>query len=144
MAAVTVCSDFGAEENIICHCFHFFPIYLPWNDGATCHDLVFWMLSFKPAFSLLSFTFIKKLFSYSLLYAIRLVSSAYLRMLIFLLEVLIPDCHSWFQMLCLIPFKSCSFKDINRSIILKYWFKKLFGNYNLLWFWILFYECLCW
>jgi len=29
MAAVTVCSDFGAQENKICHCFHFFPFYLP-------------------------------------------------------------------------------------------------------------------
>ena len=23
----------------ICHCFHCFPIYLPWNDGTRCHDL---------------------------------------------------------------------------------------------------------
>ena len=29
MAAVTVCSNFGAEENKACHCFHCFPIYLP-------------------------------------------------------------------------------------------------------------------
>ena len=33
-----------------CHCFHCFPIYLPWSDGAGCHDLSFLMLSFKPAF----------------------------------------------------------------------------------------------
>ena len=26
---VTVCTDLGAEENKICHCFHFSPIYLP-------------------------------------------------------------------------------------------------------------------
>ena len=38
---------------------------------------VFWMLSFKPAFSLFSFTFIKRLFSSSPLSAIRVVSSAY-------------------------------------------------------------------
>ena len=42
------------------------------------------MLSFKPTFSLSSFTFIKKLFSSSSLSAIRVVSSAYLRLLIFL------------------------------------------------------------
>ena len=48
--------------------------------------LVFRMLSFKPAFSLSSFTFIKRLFS-SLLSDIRLVSSAYLRVLIFLLAI---------------------------------------------------------
>ena len=28
VAAVTVCSDFGAQENKIYHCFHSFPIYL--------------------------------------------------------------------------------------------------------------------
>ena len=28
MAAVTVHSDFGAQENKVCHCFHCFPIYL--------------------------------------------------------------------------------------------------------------------
>ena len=39
--------------------------------------LVFWMLSFKPTFSLSSFTFIKRHFSSSSLSAIRVVSSAY-------------------------------------------------------------------
>ena len=29
MAAVTICSDFGAQENKVCHCCHCFPIYLP-------------------------------------------------------------------------------------------------------------------
>ena len=29
MAVVTICSDFGAQENKVCHCFHCFPIYLP-------------------------------------------------------------------------------------------------------------------
>jgi len=59
---------------------------------SICHEvmgpdamiLVFYMLSFKPTFSLSSFTFIKRLFSSSLLSAIRVVSSAYLRWLIFL------------------------------------------------------------
>ena len=48
------------------------------------------MLSFKPTFSLSSFTFIKRLFSSSSLSAIRVVSSACLRLLIFLLAILIP------------------------------------------------------
>ena len=48
------------------------------------------MFSFKSAFSLFSFTFIKRLFSSSLLSAIRVVSSAYLRLLIFFLAILIP------------------------------------------------------
>ena len=51
--------------------------------------LVFWMLHSKAAFSLSSFTFIKKLFSSSSLSAIRVVSSIYLRLLIFLLAILI-------------------------------------------------------
>ena len=65
---------------------------------SICHEvmgpevmiLVFWMLSFKPVLSLSSSTFIKRPFSSSLLSAIRVVSSAYLRLLIFLLAILIP------------------------------------------------------
>ena len=65
---------------------------------SICHEVrrldamiwVFWMLSLKPAFSPSSFTFIKRLFSFSSLSAIRVVSSAYLRLLIFLPEILIP------------------------------------------------------
>ena len=64
---------------------------------SICHEvmgpdamiLVFWMLSFKPTFSLSSFTFIKRLLS-SLLSVIRVGSSAYLRLLIFLPAILIP------------------------------------------------------
>ena len=56
--------------------------------------LVFCMLSFKPDFSLSSFTFIKRLFSSSLLSAIQVISSAYLRLPIFLPAVLIPACAS--------------------------------------------------
>ena len=54
--------------------------------------LVFLTLSFKPAFSLSSFTFIKRLFNFSLLSAIRVVSSMDLRLLIFLPAILIPAC----------------------------------------------------
>src|SRR5574339_516019 len=52
------------------------------------------MLSFKPTFSLSSFTFIKRLLSSSSLSAISVVSSAYLRLLIFLPAILIPACAS--------------------------------------------------
>ena len=70
---------------------------------STCHEvlgpdamiIVFCMLSFKPAFSLPSFTFIKRLFSSSSLSAIMVVSSAYLRLLIFLPGILIPACASF-------------------------------------------------
>ena len=55
--------------------------------------LIFSILSFKSAFSLSSYTLIKSLFSSSSLSAIRMVSSAYLRLLMFLLAVLIPACN---------------------------------------------------
>ena len=69
---------------------------------SICHEvtgpdamiLVFWMLSFQPTFSLSSFTFIKRFFISSLLSAIRVVSSANLRLLVFLPAILIPACAS--------------------------------------------------
>ena len=65
-----------------------FSPYLPWSDGTGY--LVFWMLSFKSAFTLYSFTLIKSFFSSSLLSSIRVVSSLQLRLLIFLPAILIP------------------------------------------------------
>ncbi|MDI3352090.1 hypothetical protein HABEBGDM_00604 [Mycoplasmopsis arginini] len=62
--------------------------------GPDAMIFVFWMLSFKPTFSLSTFTFIKRLLSSSSLSAIRVVSSAYLRLLIFLPAILIPACAS--------------------------------------------------
>ena len=64
---------------------------------SICHEVmgldamifVFWMMSFKPTFSLSSFTFTKRFFSSSSLSAVRVVSSAYLRLLIFLPAILI-------------------------------------------------------
>ena len=72
------------------------PVTVSFASPSICHEvmgtdamiLVFWMLSFKPAFSLSSFTFIKRLFSSSFS-AIRVVSTVYLRLLIFLLAILI-------------------------------------------------------
>ena len=40
MAAVTICSDFGAQENKSLSLFPF-AIYLPWSDQTGCHDLSF-------------------------------------------------------------------------------------------------------
>ena len=90
MAAITIWNDFGAQENKVSHCFYCFSI---------CHEvmgldamiLLFWMVNFKPAFSLSSFTLIKRLFSSSSVYAIRVASSAYLRLLYF-------SWQSWFQL----------------------------------------------
>ena len=61
--------------------------------GPDAMILVFWMLSFKPTFSLSCITYIKRLFSSSLS-AIRVVSSVNLRLLIILPENLIPACAS--------------------------------------------------
>ena len=58
--------------------------------GPDAMILVFWMLSFKPTFSFSSFNFIKRLFSSPSLSAIRVVSSVYMRLLIFLPAILIP------------------------------------------------------
>ena len=130
MAEVTICNDFGAQENKVRHCFHCFPIYLPWSDGTTvlarrvpgtgepdglpsmgshrvgndwsnlaaaaadgtrCYDLHFLNAEFQASFFTLLFH-LKKLFSSSSLSANRVVSSAYLRLLIFLPAILIPAC----------------------------------------------------
>ena len=58
--------------------------------GPDAMIFIFWMLSFKPVFSLSYFTFIKRLFNFSSLSAIRVVLSAYLELLVFLLAVSIP------------------------------------------------------
>ena len=103
MFAVTIHSDFRAQEEEICHYFHLLLFYLPWSNGARCHDLSFLIFSFKPALSLSSFNLIKRLFSTSSLSAFRVVSSAYLRLLMFLPLILISACNSsslTFLMMC--------------------------------------------
>ena len=94
MAAVTIYSDFGAPQ------IKFLSVSIV--SPSICHELmgqdamilVFWMFSFRPTFSLSSFTFIKRFFSSSSLSAIRVVSFAYLRLLMFLPAILIPACAS--------------------------------------------------
>ena len=72
---------------------------------SICHEIMvldamilvfffFLTLSFKLTFSLYSFTLIKRLFIYSSLSTIRVVSSAYLRLLIFLPAIVNPACDS--------------------------------------------------
>ena len=63
--------------------------------GPDAVILVFLMLSFQSNFSLSSFTFIKRLYSSSSISAITVVPSAYLRLMIFLLAILIPACVSF-------------------------------------------------
>ena len=68
------------------------------QQQQVCHDVmrpdamifIFWMLSFKPDFSLSSFTLTKRLLSSSSLSAVRVVTSACPRLLVFLPAILIP------------------------------------------------------
>jgi len=82
--------------------------------GLDAMILVFWMLNFKPTFSLSSFPFIKRLFSSSFS-AISMMSSVYLRLFIFLPAILIPACASSspeFHMMC----SSCKLKEQGDNI----------------------------
>ena len=72
------------------------------SSPSICHEvmgrdamiLVFLMSSFKSAFLLSSFTFNKRLFYSSSLSTVRVVSAAYLSLLIFFSAILIPACAS--------------------------------------------------
>ena len=88
---------------------HDWATELDWTElmGPDAKILVFWMLNFKPTFSLSSFTLINRLFSSFSLSAIRVVSSAYLRLLIFLLTILIPA--------VLLPAQHCSWCTLHLS-----------------------------
>ena len=93
MAAVTTHRDFGVQKNkesvtvsIVSHLFS-----MKWWDQMQWSSFFEY---FKPALSLSSFTFIRSLFSSSSFSTIRVVSYAYLRLLIFLLAILIPACAS--------------------------------------------------
>ena len=102
--------------------FPLFPHLLPWSYGTDVMILVFWMLSFKPTFSLPSFIFIKRLFRSSSVSAIRVVLSGYLRLLIFLQAVLIPACTS-FSVAFLMMYSACKLNkegshEIKRRLLL--------------------------
>ena len=91
MAVFAVCSDFWGPRKRSLLLFPLFPhLFTLKRWDWMVMIFMFWMLSFKSAFSLSSFTSFKSLFSSSLLFAIRVVSSAYLRLLISLAAILIP------------------------------------------------------
>ena len=89
---------------------------------SICHEvlgrdamiLVFWMLSFKPAFSLSFFTF-KRWSSSSSLSATRVVLSAYVIILIFLPTVLIPACASSSWAFCMM-YSACKLNKQGENI----------------------------
>ena len=86
MVTITICSDFGAQKIRSLTVSIVSPTICYEVIGPDAMIFVFWKLSFKPTFSLSSFTFIRRLFSSSSLSTISVVSSAYLRLLIFLLQ----------------------------------------------------------
>ena len=96
MAAVNVQSDLGDQKNKTYQ--SPFPFFF---SVSVCNEvidldvmiLVFWVLTSKPAHSLFSFTLFNRPFSY-FLSVIRVESSAYMRLLIFLPSNLIPVCDS--------------------------------------------------
>ena len=112
MAAVTIHSDFGAKKIRSVSAYIVSPSTDDEAMGTPAMILVFWMLSFKPAFSLSSFTFIKRRFSSSLLSPISVVSSTYLRFLDFFWK-------SWFYLVihlaCLAFLMMCSAYKLNKQ-----------------------------
>ena len=112
MAAVTICSDFRAQEKKICHCLCVFPLLfamkwwdrLLWSSFFEC-----WVLS--QLFTL-PVNLFQRLFIFSSLSAIRVVPSAYLRLLIFLLAILISACDSSSLAFCLV----CSAYKLNKWV----------------------------
>ena len=90
LTTLQYCSAFCHTLTWISHGF----TCIPHPDSPSHLPLYPIPLSFKPAFSLCSFSLIKRLFISSLISTIRIVSSAYLRLLIFLPAILIPACDS--------------------------------------------------
>ena len=70
MAAVSICSDFGAPKNKVWHCFHCFPIYFPWNIR-----LIFNIFSFLLYFSPLIIWQFLAIFCFKILFVCFFYSS---------------------------------------------------------------------
>ena len=93
MAAITICSDFGAPQNKDSHCLHSFPIYLAWSDGTGCYDLSFLNVELEANFFTLLFHFHQEaLYFFTFFHkgGVTCVSE----IMIFFLAFLIPACAS--------------------------------------------------
>ena len=88
MAAITICSDFEPPKIKSATVSTVSPSICHEGMGPDAMILVFWMLSFKPTFSLSSFTFIKRLFSSSSLSSILYICTPEL-----FIWVLLKRCH---------------------------------------------------
>ena len=89
MAAVTICSNFVAQENKVCHCFHCSPISLPWSDGTRCHDLSFLEVEFQASFFTLLFHLHREVLQFLFGFCPK-GGVICMRLLIFLPAILIP------------------------------------------------------
>ena len=121
MAALTVRSDFGVQENKSATVFICYPFICHKVMGPDTMIFVFWLLSFKPAFSLSSFTLIKRHFSSSSFSDIRVVSSTYQRWLIFLpaifvLKIFLLQIVYWLFALTLVPSISCDNRQGSQTL----------------------------
>ena len=96
MAAVTICSDFGApspQKTESLSLLSLFPFYLPWSDGIRYHDLCFFHVELQDSFFYSPLSPLSRGSLVPLCFSAIIVgSSAYLRLLIFLLAVLISTC----------------------------------------------------
>ena len=79
-------------KSVTDYSFPCFPIYLPLSDGTGCQGLNFLNVELRANCFTLLFHFHQEVLCSSSLSAISMVSSAYLRLLIFLPAILIPAC----------------------------------------------------
>ena len=107
MVAVTNPSDFVAQENKIFHCFYRFSSICYEVMGPDVMILVFWMLNFKPAFSLFFHLHQEALHFLPL-------GWCHLRLLIFLLAILsrirATKLHHWTQ----------NWKEMRKTILMSW------------------------
>ena len=83
--------------------FPLFPHLFTWNDGTGCHDLSFLNVESQASFfTLLFHPHLETLFSSSSLSVIRVESSAYIRLSIILLAILISACESSSLAFCMV------------------------------------------
>ena len=94
MAAITICSDVGAQKTKSDTVVSVSPSIFHGVMGPDAMIFILWMLSFKPTFQSPLSLSSKGFFSYSSVSAIKIVSSTYLRWLIFLPAIFVPACAS--------------------------------------------------
>ena len=86
-------------KKIKSHYFYFFPFCLPKSDGCRCHDLL--NVEFQASFFTLLFHPHQEALLFLFTFCIRVVSSTYLRLLVFLPAILIPACESSSSAFCM-------------------------------------------